>query len=224
MLRPSLILCFSLASVVSARDAQAQGRVRPAVADSAASKIMARVGNQTGALWLRDILRQAGAQYPQAKLDEIADSLVSRAVDPAGVQRQGEAYMRAVNAVNALVLAGASAPLSGSPYAGALDRAITIHKRAPSQTVRARALAGMLASPAHSRAVAYLRQVAESTDATAYDAVELLITDANGGSWVGTSPATSERQESAAALKSLASVGRISDEKAAKLLERWLQK
>lgn len=70
--------------------AWAQGGAAPAIADSSAARIMARVGAQAGAPWLRDILRQANASYPRAKLDEIADSLVTRAINPAAVTPRRE--------------------------------------------------------------------------------------------------------------------------------------
>jgi hypothetical protein len=145
---------------------------------------MASVGSRADAVWLQDILRQVRAEYPQAKLDEIADSLVARALDPASVQEGSDAYSRASNALIALIQAGRASgvPSGGRPYVGALDRMITLHQRAPSRNIRSKALGGMLAVPSHSRAVSYLRQVAESSDSTAYDAIEFLITDANGGS------------------------------------------
>lgn len=209
-----------LLTIVCAPAALAQGRTRPAIADSSVPRIMARVGSHPGAVWLRDILRQADAQYPTAKLDEIADSLVLRAVDPAGAQRGSEARRRAIDAINALVLAGSVASLPGRPYAGAFDRMIMVHQQA-SRDVRARALGGMLATPYHSRALDYLRRVAESSDSTAYYAVEFLIIDANGGSSVGLPPAA-KRPESIAVLKALSSGGRVTDPRASRLLEGWV--
>jgi hypothetical protein len=185
---------------------------------------MARVGSQAAPIWLRDVLRQDGAEYPNAKLDEIADSLLARAIDPASVQQRGEAHTRAVNALNLLAQAGGRASSKGRPYVGALDRMMAVHRRAPSRQIRARALGAMLVIPARSRAVDYLRDVAESTDSTAYDAVEFLITDANGGSWTAISPTVAEQQQSISALKALASGGRVTDDAAAKLLELWIQR
>lgn len=210
--------------IVSAPASSAQGRARPAIADSSAAQIMARAGAQVGAIWLQDILRQAGAQEPQAKLDQIADSLVARAIDPASVEKRSDAYTRAGDALIALVHAGSRASLGGHPYAGAFDRLVKVHRQARSRTIRAKALGGMLVSPSHSRAIDYLRGVAESSDATAYDAIEFLITDANGGSWVGVTPTASERQASASALKALASGGRVTDHRAAQLLDLWIQR
>lgn len=170
---------------------------------------------------MRDILRQADAQYPTAKLDEIADSLVVRAVDPASARRGSEARRHAIDALNALVLAGSVAPLPGRPYAGALDRMIMVHQQAASRDVRALALGGMLATPSRSRAFDYLRRIAESSDSTAYHAVEFLIVDAGGGSWTGLPP-TAERPESIAVLKALSSGGRVTDPRASRLLDGWV--
>lgn len=182
---------------------------------------MAHVGTRAGPLWLQDMLRQADAQYPTAKLDEIADSLVLRAVDPASARRGSEAHRSAINAINALVLAGSVAPLPGRPYAGTFDRMITVHRLAASRDVRARALGGMLGTPSRSRALDYLRRVAESSDSTTYYAVEFLIIDAGGGSLAGL-PVTAERPESIAVLKALSAGGRVTDQRALRLLEGWV--
>jgi hypothetical protein len=212
-----------LFSAAFAPAAFAQVRTRPAVADSSAARIMVHVGTQPNAVWLRDILRQADANYPQAKLDQIADSLVARAIDSRGAQPKSDGQKRAVDAVNALVLAGSSAPLRGRAYAGALDRLIMVHRQAPSRDIRARALGGMLAvSSTGTRAVDYLSSVAASSDPTAYDAIEFLITDANGGSWAGGQPSKSQQQRSILALKALASGRRVSNPMAANLLENWI--
>ena len=212
-----------LLSVFSPAVASAQGRGNPAVADSSPARIMAHVGNQAGAVWLLDILRQSGAQHPQAKLDEIADSLVARAIDPAGAQPTSEARKQAVEAINALMLAGISRSWNGRPYSGAFDRMIKVHRQAVAEGVRERALAGMLVA-SHSRAVEYLRRVAESTDPTASDAIRFLILDADGGSSVALTPTAAERQASVAALKALASGGRVTDRNAATTLEFWINR
>ena len=112
--------------VVSAPDASAQIRTSPAIADSSAVQIMARLGSRTDAVWLRDVLRQSDAQYPQAKLDEIADSLIARAIDPASAQRSSEANTRAIYAVLGLLTAGASRGINGRPYTGAFDRLVRV--------------------------------------------------------------------------------------------------
>ena len=209
--------------VVCSTAVSAQGRTAPAIADSSAARIMARLGSQTTAVWLQDVLRQSEVRYPQAKLDEIADSLARRAIDPASTQQNNEAYTRALNAVLALLQAGSSRSPNGRAYAGAYDRLVAVHRQAQSQFVRRWALIGMLTS-SHSSAVGYLRRVAESNDSTAVDAVELLVTDANGGSMVAVTPTPPERQESVSALKALVSGGRVTEPRATQFLELWKQR
>src|SRR5687767_10364336 len=138
MLRLSRAALFLIISA----PASAQVGTRLAVADSSAAQIMARVGNQTDAIWLQDILRQSKAEYPRAKLDEIGDSLVARAIDPTSVQQQSAAHTRAAEALMTLWRAGRArdASSSGRPYAGAFDRMVTVHRQAPSHYIRAKAL------------------------------------------------------------------------------------
>jgi len=184
---------------------------------------MAHVGSRTDAVWLQDVLRQADTPGPQAKLDEIADSLTARATDPASAQPSSEANARAIYAVLSLLTAGASRGINGRPYTGAFDRLVKVHRQASSTDVRRRALAGMVVT-SHARAVAYLRGVAESSDTSAVDAVDLLILDANGGSLAAITPTAAERQASVAALKALASGGRVRDRSAATTLEFWINR
>lgn len=80
----------------------------------------------------------------------------------------------------------------------------------------------MLATPYHSRAVEYLRRVAESRDSTAYHAIELLIADSYGGSWTGIPPTAAEREQTVSVLKALASSGRVTDIRGAQFLEIWV--
>lgn len=221
MLKLPAVLFVMSASVAVA---QAQERSRPPIADSSASLIMKRVGARPGAVWLRDILRQASGPQSQAKLDELADSLVARAMDPASGQKGSQAYVRASQALQALTLAGSRGPWHGRPYVGLFDRLVSLQKSAPSHDIRWKALGAMLVCPCHPRAVEYLSAVAESEDSTAYNAIQFLITDANGGSWVGIQPTASQRQVSAAALKALANRGRVTDIRAGNLLEGWIQR
>lgn len=207
-----------------ASPAMGQVRTRPAIADSSPAKIMTRVGPNADALWLRDILRQSGAEYPQAKLDEIADSLVARAVDPRGGEPRSEERTQALDAINALAAAGSGRALGGRPYAGALDRLIAVHRRASARAIRSHVLAGMLnVSSERSQAIDYLRRVAESEDATAYDAVEVLVADANGSGWGGEKPTPSQQQQTVSALKALAAGHRVIDQAARTLLEIWVE-
>lgn len=210
--------------IISAPASSAQVGTRLAIGDSSAAQIMARVGNQTHALWLQDILRQSKAEYPRAKLDEIGDSLVARAIDPTSVQQKSAAHTRAADALMTLWRAGRArnASLSGRPYAGAFDRMVTVHRQAPSHDIRAKVLSLMLTSSAHLRAVDYLREVAESSDPTSYVAIVSLIFDADGVNGTSSPPTASERQESISALKALAARGRVTDGRAAALLRVWI--
>lgn len=127
-----------------------------------------------------------------------------------------------LEATGALTMSGSGGPLGGQPYAGAIDRLIAIHRKAVAPDIRQRALAGMLSvSSARARALDYLRDVAESGDSTAYDAVEFLITDAGGGSWGGVRPTTVQQQESVATLKELVARRRVTTRMAAHLLDGW---
>ena len=210
--------------IIGAPASSAQVGTRLAVGDSSAAQIMSRAGNQTDAIWLQEILRQSKAEYPRAKLDEIGDSLVARAIDPTSVQQQSAAHTRAAEALMTLWRAGRArnASSSGHPYAGAFDRMVTIHRRAPSRVISAKALSTMLTTLSHLRAVDYLREVAESSDSTSYDAMVSLIFDADGVNWTTSPPTASERQESISALKALAARGRVTDGRAAALLRVWI--
>jgi hypothetical protein len=73
-----------------------------------------------------------------------------------------------------------------------------------------------------SRAVDFLQRVAESEDATAYDAVEVLVADANGSGWGGVKPTPSQQQATISALKALATRHRVTDQAARTLLENWV--
>jgi hypothetical protein len=86
-----------------------------------------------------------------------------------------------------LLNAGATRGRSGHPYPGAFERLVTVHRRARAFYVRRTAVISMLVT-SHSRAVDYLRRVAESSDSTAVDAVELLKMDADGGSMAAITP------------------------------------
>ena len=184
---------------------------------------MSRLGSHPGPAWIKDVLRQANGQESAGKLDEIADSLVGRAIDPRQVGGNPVVHASASEAVGALVIAGLIGPVPGRPYQGAFDRLVRVHQRATAGDVRARALAGLLSvtSP-RTRAIAYLRDVAESKDPSAYNAMEFLITDVRGGSWGGVSPTLAQQQESAAALKGMVAAQRGSDPKALQLLSGWV--
>jgi hypothetical protein len=200
----------------------AQNTPRPAFADSSAARIMVHVGTQPEAPWFRDILRQKSASYPQAKLDELADSLVSRANDPRAIQTDTSRYRAAGAGVGVLVLAGSRAALGGKPYAGAAARLIQIHRAAPDLSIRREALGGLLSGTDRAQALQYLRDDAESNDETASSAVEFLIIDANGDGIGGIPPTAAQSQASATVLRELASRGRVTKSTAVYLLKSWI--
>lgn len=222
MFKELLLVALAVAGFASSADAQA--RQRPDIADSSAVKIMAAAGKHVTADWMRDVLRRAGARATVAKADEIADSLVGRALSLSDDQSPTDKRSMPIEAVNALVLAGSAAPFSGNPYPGALDRLLRIFRESPSREVRSRSLSALLCLPFHARAVEQLKTVAESNEPLAYDAVQYLITDANGGSWLGLTPSASNRRASATALRSLALGGKVRDQRASNLLELWIQR
>jgi hypothetical protein len=208
---------------VCTSSAVAQARVSAPSADSSVASIMARIARHPGAPWQQDILRQVGSAYPQATLDAIADSLVATAIDPAKVDARGKAHASAVNSVNGLAFAGSREGTGkGIPYTGMLDRMITVHRRAPAPFVRFLALDHMLISPAHARAVDYVRQVAESSDGTASYAMEALIHNANGGNLMAVPVSAASRREAVLALQALARRGRVTDSKASAYLGSWI--
>jgi hypothetical protein len=209
-------------SAVAANNTFGQTAPRPAFADSSPVRIMAHVGSHPNVPWLGEILRQVKSTYSRTKLDELGDSLVARAMDPRAIPTDTFRYRAAVEGVLALMLSGFRTTVSGQPYAGAMDRLIKIHQAAPVRGIRHTALGALLSLPDRTRALAYMRDVAESNDATAYDAVEYLITDASGGSWGGVSPTSAQAQASTAILREMASRHHMADPHASRLLEGWM--
>jgi hypothetical protein len=215
----TVLLSFACTHVAAAQQGE-----RAAVLDSSSpASIMGRVGKSPGAYWFQDILRQTGAAYPATTRDALADSLVARAVDPAASNRQSAAYGMAGEAVYALARAGARWPKTGRRYDGMFDRMVTVHRRAMSPSVRRLALFAMLESTQHTRAIAYLRQVAESDDSTAYSAIDALNREASGPGVAGEDLATAaEREQSRAALFALWARRRVTNRMAYESLAMWI--
>jgi hypothetical protein len=63
----------------------------------------------------------------------------------------------------------------GTPYRGALERLIRIHRESKSNVVREQALYHMLGTVDRARAIAYTREVAMSADPTAFIAIQNLM-------------------------------------------------
>jgi hypothetical protein len=138
------------------------------MADSSVAQIVAQIRNPSrselmGPTWVVRILVQDGRAQPQAKLDAIADALVEIVIS--GTPQSNTAR-------SLLVLAARSGP---TPYAGALQRFIRIHREARDFATRTGALRDMTSAPNYASALAYLREVAVSTDSTASFAIDALI-------------------------------------------------
>lgn len=115
----------------------------------------------------------------------------------------------------------ATAAIEKGPYVGALDRLIQVHRGAALSSLRSLALTAMLGVAGRSRALAYLREVAASSDSTSLTAVNALIIDANGGSLGGLKPSSTERGESRNILRELFQQHLVTNSQAKALLEAW---
>lgn len=190
--------------------------------DSSARTIMAHVSRTSYPSWLIDIMRAAHGPVARGKLDEIADSLVARAIaGPTPDEVASGNWTQ--SAADALASAGDRSQRRGTPYTGALDRLIRVHQQAHSFTIRTGALAAMLGVVGRDRGLAYLKAVASSEDPTAWYAVNVLIIDANGGRWYGPKPSSSESRQSEALLRALYQSGSVRDNQAKRLLEEWVR-
>lgn len=188
--------------------------------DSSARTIMARLRRGTYPSWFIDVMRETSGVVSRVKLDEIADSLVGRAVggSPAVESASGHG---AKSAADLLAAAGNRGPRRGTPYTGALDRLIEIHKRSTDFAVRSSALAAMPGIVGRERGLSYLRTVATSNDSTAWYAVSVLMTDAIGGHSYGPAPSASESMQSEQILRELYEDGSVRDDGAKLLLKKW---
>jgi hypothetical protein len=120
------------------------------------------------------VLRQAGRSQAKARLDSLADSLTSFAIQATDA-RDGDAAWAAVVTLGS---AGATErfgkPIpdgNGSAYAGALERLIRIHREARSESLRDAALIAMVNAGDRPRMLGYLRTVAISRDPTVLSAL-----------------------------------------------------
>jgi hypothetical protein len=142
------------------------------LADSDISVIMQR--EQVRGISASDvspILRQRGRAHSRARQDSLADSLTARIL--ASTESTGPVHERAQELLSALAVAGKREG-DGTVYPGALDRLIRIHKESRDQSIRPRVLWVLIDMDDRERAMAYLRQVATSSDASAHWAVGAL--------------------------------------------------
>jgi hypothetical protein len=193
------------------------------MADSSAARIIARLHGSPHlrADWFIRIMVQDGKPEPRAKLDELADSLAQIAIAGGAADTDTPRGDEAAGAVTALHLAGLVGASRGTPYDGALDRLIRIHREAQNRALRVVALADLLAVPGRPAAIAYLREVATSNDVTASNALFYLIADAQGRGGPGKPPTAAQQQETASVLHDLFEKHLVRDSKASRALDAW---
>jgi len=148
-----------------------------------------------------DVLRQRTGPQPRAKRDELADSVVARAIrsDAAG------------DVLSALTVAGMAGDDArhGTPEPRALDWLIRIHRESLNQEMRQGALLAMPLVINRGRALPYLIEVATArNDSTSPVALYWLMDMATGG---GYPVSAGEQREALAALRRMWDEGRVSN-------------
>lgn len=137
-------------------------------ADSTPTRIMSLGRGGIPISVVLEVLRQRHQAYSEGKRHELAESVVSRAIqDP----RVG------TSAIDAISISGAADPgLGGTPDPEALDRLIRISRGATSAEERHFALEQLVTQVNPARALPYLREVATSQDSTtAFFAVATIV-------------------------------------------------
>jgi hypothetical protein len=164
--QPAAIALSGLLAVASDTSAQNRPGISRAGAvwrDSTPAVIMNVAGSKSfPTTIIVDVLRQRQKAFSVSKRQELADSVVARAI---GLPQPGRAELGPVEGVAALVISGSTDPnLAGSPDANALDRLILIHRQAKFPQARLMALTSLNQQVDPARALPYLKAVAESTD------------------------------------------------------------
>lgn len=183
-LMPTILLAVSLAMGGLPTEAQAQAvETRPTAAE-----LMQRLRIEDKRVHVVQILNQRYTTYPEAYLDEIADSLAALAVTM-GARGDLEGLTAAREAVSILFDAGgrdAGILVSGklvrdeTPYRGAAERLMRIVEHPDTDAgIRAGALTALCGMPDRERTIEYLRSVAVSENPVADLAVRIL------GGWLG---------------------------------------
>lgn len=225
-----LAVCTATLSLVAWVPVVAQLRARATMADSSVPAIMAHAGKYANNPSILLVLRNPQGRYPRAKQESIADSLIERVISShASAVRVSDtaAYGAAVRAMVTLAHAGMSRyggmdADAGPPYPAALDGLIRIQQGASERRVRARALALILRQPDRERALAYVRQVAQSSGDDGYDATFALLNEASGG--VAEYPPTpAEQAEALATLRELNDKHLVKNSLAAYELPQWIR-
>jgi hypothetical protein len=217
----SFLRMLFVATIAAAAPLAAQGKRSPLpFADSSAPRIMSRLHQLPGfgGDWFIRIMRQDDRPQPRAKLDELADSLMQIAVSVGAGEADRRRTDAAGSAVTALELAGSTSVSYGSPYDGALDRLIRIHRDGKNRGVRALALSVLFMVPGHAVALAYVGDVATSMDETAGNAVSDLAIDVHSDVNVSTA---AQKQETNALLRELFEKRLVRDYHASINLEGW---
>ena len=223
------LLLLSLMSISQGLTAQVPRN--PRLADSSAAVILTHIGSRVSDTRLAiSVLRNDSDKYTRGKQDAVADALAALAINNranGNTSADTAGYYAAARAVDALGragmerYAGIDSASPGRPYDGSLDRLIHISKDAPVRLVRSRALRLILRLQDRPHALSYVESVAESPDDRAWDAVVRLIEDASGQTETP-KPTTTQRQESMAILRDLATNHRVPNRIAAQTLNEWL--
>ena len=207
-------------SRVASRAVQARPQLR--LADSAVSVIMSRAGRD-GAPNVGTILRSEDSPRAAAKLNQIADSLTSRALSLDEANGRDTARLAlATRAVNDLAFAGGRVPGYQMEYAGAFPRLSHIFRTSESAAIRGLAAMGLLGVPSRAAALQELKAVAQLDSPAAFDAVLTLTQDNAGITRWGEARTTTERQQSAAVLRELGTRPKLPNELANIQLRSWL--
>jgi hypothetical protein len=190
--------------------------------DSSVAAIMRQLRAGRDASWFNDVMRQTHGSVASAKLAELSDSLSERAIRvPATPLLEHEDVRAALASIGSLSVAGDRGCDKGTAYPGALDQLIRIHQQGNNTSVRKSALAAMPGVLGRPRGLEYLESVAASHDPTSEYAIEVLMIDASGGSWIGPKPSPAEQQQSQAILRELYRRRLVTDSAARELLHEW---
>ena len=174
-----VVLLVTTAGVACAQVAGRPVPTRRVLEDSSVQSIFATNGPQANGAHLTRLLRQANRPQSQARLDSIGDGLEAVATSDARLERA----MQALSDLQA-----AASPTTektpGIPYGGLATRLKRIHATGVHVEIRQLALGALIRTDDRPGALAYLRQVAEGDDGTAWKAIQVLANDADlsGGS------------------------------------------
>lgn len=222
--------CSILLSLLAHVSIAAQVPTRPTLADSSVPAIMRHGGTGRDNPAILAVLRNAEGRFARAKQDMIADSLIGRAISNhgrSGLASDSAAYGTAVRAVVTLAHAGMTQYAgmdvnATTPYAGALDGLLRIHRNAPVREIRSRALSLMLRQRDRRRALDHVRQVAQLSTDDGYDAAFALFQEATGLTDFP-QPTQAQRDEALAVLRELDQKHLASNPLAAQKLPDWIQ-